>query len=133
MEVVEIGRIKKTEDSNRIVIDERYAEGLSGIEQFSHIIVCYWLDRNDTPEKRSTLEVNPCHNEENPLTGVFATHSPLRPNPLAISIAELLSIEGLSLVIGEIDAFDDSPVIDIKGYFAGVMPREGVRSPEWKR
>ncbi len=133
MKLSAIGRVEKTYDRNFIVIDEPFADGLMGIDQFSHIIVCYWLHENDTPEKRKTLKVHPCHNERNPLTGVFATHSPLRPNPLAITICELRSVDGLRLEIGEIDAFDGSPVIDIKCFMESAMPTAGVRSPRWKQ
>jgi tRNA (adenine37-N6)-methyltransferase len=133
MKLHAIGRVEKTDAGNAIVIDKDLADGLFGIEQFSHIIVCYWLHENDTPEKRKTLKVHPCKNPSNPLTGVFATHSPRRPNPLAISICELRSIDGVRLEIGEIDAFDGSPVIDIKCYIDASMPRDGARSPNWER
>lgn len=133
MKLRAIGRVEKTKDGNFIVIDKPFQEGLSGITQFSHIIVCYWLHENDTPKKRRTLKVHPCGNPSNPLTGVFATHSPLRPNPLAITVCELQSVDGSRLTIGEIDAFDGSPVVDIKCYFDSAMPGDGVKTPDWKR
>lgn len=133
MKLKAIGRVEKSEARNYVVIDKAFGDGLFGIGQFSHIIVCYWLHENDTPERRKTMRVHPCHNPVNPLTGVFATHSPLRPNPIAITVCELLSVDGLRLEIGEIDAFDGSPVIDIKCYIEWSMPREGVRAPRWER
>ena len=86
------------------------------MDGFSHLIVCYWFHQNDTPEKRKVLQVHPRKNKQNPLTGVFGTHSPLRPNLIAISFCKKLAIENNTIVIDRIDAFDGSPVIDIKPY-----------------
>jgi tRNA-Thr(GGU) m(6)t(6)A37 methyltransferase TsaA len=131
MELTQIGTIHKHEGDTMISLDERYADGLLGIEGFSHIIVCYWLHENDTPAKRETLQVHPRKDESIPLTGVFATHSPLRPNPLAITVCRLLAVDGCSLRIDEIDAFDGSPVVDIKCYIDWAMPRDDVLLPDW--
>jgi tRNA-Thr(GGU) m(6)t(6)A37 methyltransferase TsaA len=76
--------------------------------------VLYWFDRNDTPQKRSMLRVHPRGNPDNPLRGVFATRSPLRPNPIALSQVNVLSVRGSLIEIDGIDAFDDTPVLDIK-------------------
>lgn len=143
MELTRIGTVHKSNtdyagetdgpgwDSCFIDIDEPYADALLGIDGFSHIIVCYWFDRNDSSESRSTLRVHPRADENNPLTGVFATHSPLRPNLIAITVCRLLRVEGCRLYLKDIDALDGSPVVDIKCYIDWAMPREGVRLPEW--
>ena len=124
-----IGYIHKTEAQSSIELLPAYREGLLGIEGFSHIIVCYWLHGNDTKKGRSVLQVHPRGDTANPLTGVFATHSPVRPNPLALSLCAIERVEGTSLVITEIDAFDGSPVIDIKCYIP--YDRREVRVPDW--
>ena len=124
-----IGYVRKREVSTTIELLPAYRDGLLGIEGFSHIIVCYWLHENDTAETRSTLRVHPRGDRKNPLTGVFATHSPARPNPIAITVCALKAVERTSLVIDAIDAFDGSPVIDIKCYIP--YEREGVRVPNW--
>lgn len=131
MTLVPIGTVRKTEKGNFIDLEERFSEGLLGLDGFSHVIVAYWLHENDTEERRETLRVHPRHDEANPLTGVFATHSPLRPNPIAITVCELHGIEGCRLSIGDIDAFDGSPVVDIKCYIDWAMPRNGIRLPDW--
>jgi len=126
-----IGFIKKTDDSCEIHIQDQFTDGLLGLESFSHIYVLYWFDRNDTPEKRLTLRVHPRGNKQNPLTGVFATHSPVRPNLLALSLCKIVSISANIIQIEDIDAHPDSPVIDIKCY---IPPREGLEDfqiPEW--
>ena len=77
----------------------------------------YWFHENDTPEKRRTLKVHPRRNLGNPLTGVFATHSPMRPNLIAMTRCRLIAVDGLTLTVDAIDARPGSPVIDIKSFF----------------
>ena len=128
-----VGFIRKKDDTVLIEIDEKYNDALSGLKQFSHINVLYWFHENDTPDKRSVLQVNPRGNKKNPLTGVFATHSPLRPNLIALSLCKILSIDGTTIKIDKIDAFDGSPVIDIKSFFPTRLSIPDVRVPDWER
>ncbi len=81
--VYPIGYVRKAEGRTTIVLDKKYEPGLLRMDELSEIWVFWWFDRNDTPEKRSILRVHPRGNPENPLTGVFATHSPVRPNLIA--------------------------------------------------
>jgi len=112
-----IGRVSKKDDQTFIILDEKYADGLKGLDRHDYVTVVYWFDRNDTPEKRAVLQVHPRGDRTNPLTGVFATHSPLRPNLIAISKCDIVSVQGNVIEIEEIDAFDGSPVLDLKGDF----------------
>jgi tRNA-Thr(GGU) m(6)t(6)A37 methyltransferase TsaA len=109
-----IGEIRKTEKRTFITIFEKFEPGLKGLESFEEVTVVYWFDRNDVPEKRSILQVHPQGNTENPIRGVFATHSPVRPNLIAISKCKILSINRNVIEIDEIDAYDRTPVIDLK-------------------
>ena len=72
--VYPIGWVRKADGRTTIVVDKKYQPALLGLEQFSHVWVLYWFDRNDTPEKRSILQVHPGGNPDNPIRGVFATH-----------------------------------------------------------
>ena len=131
-QIFPIGTIRKDGDTARIEIQEAYREAMDGLEGFSHIIVLYWFDQNDTPEKRGTLKVHPRRDRTNPLTGVFATHSPLRPNLIALTYCRITNIEGGVIHIDEIDAYDGTPVIDIKAYIPiDKVTKEAVRVPEW--
>jgi len=112
-----IGRVVKKDGRTFIEIDRQYITGLKGLEKHSYVDVVYWFDRNDTPEKRAILQVHPRGDKNNPLTGVFATHSPFRPNLIAISKCDIISIKENVIEIKEIDAFDGSPVLDLKGDF----------------
>jgi tRNA-Thr(GGU) m(6)t(6)A37 methyltransferase TsaA len=124
-----IGVVHKEDDAARIHVYAPYTAGLLGLEQFSHILVLYWLHLNDTPEARNILQVHPRKKPANPLTGVFATHSPRRPNPIALSRCRVLSISRDGIAVDQIDALDRSPVIDIKSFFP--YDDEPVRVPDW--
>jgi tRNA (adenine37-N6)-methyltransferase len=127
-----IGRVKKEAGKTEIVLKKKYQPALQGLEDFSHVYVLYWLDRNDTPEKRATLKVHPRGNRHNPLTGVFATRSPLRPNLIALSLSEIVTVRENVLEVRDLDALPDSPVLDLKPY----LPErnlENLRIPAWAR
>jgi len=91
-------------------IQPAYLEGLSRIEVGSEIIVITWLHR----ARRQVLKVHPRNNPSSPLTGVFLTRSPDRPNPLGLHRVKVLEIAANRLTIGPIEAIDGTPVIDIK-------------------
>ena len=89
---------------------EKYAAAVDGIGEWDIIQVICWLHLAN----RDVLTVHPKANLSFPLTGVFGTRSPARPNPLAVYTAELTGVEGLKLTVRGIDAVDGTPVVDIK-------------------
>ena len=109
-----IGKVEKKDGRTTIVLDKKHEPGLLRLDKCSHVTVVYWFDRNDTPEKRSILQVHPRGNKKNPLTGVFATRAPVRPNLIAISQCRIISVKGNVVEIDAIDAFSGSPVLDLK-------------------
>ncbi len=113
-ELVQIGEVIREDGHTYIDIEEKYRDALLGMDQFSEITVIYWFDRNDNAEGRSVLQVHPRGNPVNPVRGVFTTHSPARPNLLGISRCKILSVSGCRIGIEYIDAWDHSPVVDIK-------------------
>lgn len=126
-----VGRIRNLEGKAWIEVDEAYLDAMQGLELFSHILVFYWFHENDTPDKRAVLQVHPCHNPENPLTGIFATHSPMRPNLIALTRCRIMKLEGHKIFLDKIDAHDNSPLIDIKCYFPPEGEDKDVRTPNW--
>ena len=126
-----IGIIKKTASTVGIEVFADYTDALLGLDGFSHIMVLYWFDQNDTAEKRRVLQVHPRKDPRNPLTGVFATHSPQRPNLIGLTVCKIISIHGDLIEIEDIDALDGSPVIDIKCYIPGSDRENDVRLPDW--
>jgi len=91
-------------------IEPQFAEALLGMEVGHELIVITWLH----DAKRDVLKGHPRSDESRPLTGVFYTRSPARPNPLGLHPVTVRAIEGTRLKIGPIEAFDGTPVVDIK-------------------
>ncbi len=126
-----VGFVRKTGPEPRIEIEAEFQDALLGLEGFSHILVLYWFHENDDPAIRSTLQVHPRKDPKNPLMGVFGTHSPARPNLIGITRCRITDITGRTIGLAEIDAFDGSPVIDIKGYIPNDPPLTDVFVPDW--
>lgn len=130
--IVPIGVIETRKEDMWIRIFDAYADGLLGLEQHSHIILLTWFHKNDDPQKRDTLQVHPRGDRCNPLTGVFATRSPVRPNLLALFVCKVLSIEGPRIRIERIEALEGSPVIDIKPYIPRIDAVPEATGPSWR-
>ncbi len=113
-EVRPIGWVRKANGKTRIEIEPAFLPALLGVEDLDAIWVLYWFDRNDTPERRAILQVHPRGDPRNPLRGVFATRAPVRPNPIALSRCRVLAVRGNVIEIDAIDAYPDTPVLDVK-------------------
>lgn len=109
-----VGWIRKADGRTFIEIDKRYQPALMGVERLKTLQVLWWFDRNDTPEKRTILQVHPRGDPANPLRGVFATRSPYRPNLIALTEVEVIAVRDNVIEIDAIDAFTDTPVLDLK-------------------
>lgn len=92
-----------------IEVDTAYAAGLEGVKVGSEIIVITWLHLS----RRDRLKVHPRGNKDRPLTGVFATRSPRRPNPLGLHRVTVRELSGNRLKVGPLEAIDGTPVVDI--------------------
>ena len=102
------------ETVSEIVIDEPLAPAVEGLEEFSHIIVVFWM--NQLQPRPAALKVRPRRDPSLPLVGHLVTRSPYRPTPLGVSVVRLLEREGNVLRVQGLDAVSGSPVIDIKPY-----------------
>lgn len=130
-QIFPVGVVRKKEEATLIEIFEPYGDALLGLEGFSHIQVLFWFHQNDTPERRKTLRVHPRKDQNNPLSGVFATHSPQRPNLIGLTLCKILSIEERRIRVEDIDALDGTPVVDIKCYIPYSVAQSDVRLPAW--
>jgi tRNA-Thr(GGU) m(6)t(6)A37 methyltransferase TsaA len=116
-----IGSVHKEKGHSTLVLNKEVEPALRGLEDFSHVWVLWWFDRNDIPKKRPVLQVHPQGNKnqgnkKNPLTGVFACRSPIRPNLIALTLCRVLSVRGNVVEIEKIDAFTNTPILDLKPY-----------------
>ena len=93
-----------------IVVDERLLEGLTGIAAGQELIVLTWLHR----AARDVLRTHPRDDRSVPERGVFSTRSPARPNPIGVHRVRVLDVDGPRLVVGDLEAIDGTPVLDIK-------------------
>jgi tRNA-Thr(GGU) m(6)t(6)A37 methyltransferase TsaA len=93
-----------------IEIDDWAAEALEGLAAGDEILLITWFHRAD----RDVLRTHPRSDPRNPLTGVFATRSPDRPNPLGLHPVVIRSIDGARLRVGPLEAIDGTPVVDLK-------------------
>lgn len=126
-----LGRVEKDGATVRLRLFDQFSDGLLGLEEWSHVNVFYWFDQNDTPPQRRTLRVHPRGNPKNPLTGVFACRAPVRPNLIALSVCRILAVKGNVVVVDKIDAFDATPIIDLKPFIPADAPTAGVKVPAW--
>ncbi len=117
---------------SEVVIHREMVDILEGIEKYSHLMVLYWAHK--VPEQsRSLTRVPPMGRKDIPLTGIFSTCSPARPNPVLACVVRLCGRRDNVLEVTGIDAINGSPVIDIKPYVREWYPETGIRIPEWMR
>jgi tRNA-Thr(GGU) m(6)t(6)A37 methyltransferase TsaA len=103
---------RETDAVCTIELDPRWIVALHGLESVSHIVVLYWMHE----ARRDLVLQAPHHYSER--RGTFALRSPVRPNPIAASVARLVRIEGNTLTVVGLDCVDGTPLLDIKPYFA---------------
>lgn len=108
----------------------RWEEGLAGIEGFSHLVVLFYLDR---AERRRSAGTRRAAEDASglPPVGFFSTRTPKRPNPIGIACPRLIRREGNRLTVTGIDAWDGTPIIDIKGYYPRDEERPDATIPAW--
>ncbi len=134
-EIHPIGYICETEAGKYIKIDPEYQIGLYQLDTISHIIVLWWIHENDTSEARQARVTIP--RVRNPVVppekmGTFATRSPRRPNPIGMTLVKITAIIDRHIYIDNIDAFDGTPVLDIKPYLPNSDRVDGeIVLPPW--
>ncbi len=121
--------VKDKTRTSEIIIQPELVPALEGITEYSHLHVLFWL-HEISEEKRMMLKVHPRGREDLPLVGAFAVRTNLRPNPIGLTLVELVRVEGNVLTVRGLDAFNGTPVLDIKPYdFRDVA--ENARVPVW--
>ena len=111
-----------------IVLDPRFADGLLGLEEYSHAIIVFYMERDD-PEP-STMRQRPRLRDDMPYVGVFAARGRMRPNRIGITAVEVLAVEADRVRVRALDALNGTPVLDIKPYVPAI-DRRNATVPEW--
>lgn len=123
--------VKEKNRTSQIIIKQELTEALEGITDFSHLFVLFWLNQISNEEKK-TLKVHPRGRKDLPLLGIFATRTKLRPNPIGLTLVELVKAEGNVLTVRGLDAFNGTPVLDIKP-FDFWDTAKNAKVPSWWR
>lgn len=132
VQITFVGVVEKVRgDEATVRIFPEFCEALEGVEEYSHLIVLYWIHLRNSEEDRRTLLVYPKRHKVNLLTGVFACRSPSRPNPIGLCVVELLKRERCTLIVKGLDALENSPIIDIKPYIPETDSVSNARVPKW--
>jgi tRNA-Thr(GGU) m(6)t(6)A37 methyltransferase TsaA len=116
---------------SQIHLQKDLIEGLEGIAEFSHLFVLFYLNQI-TPEQRAILKVHPRGRMDLPLLGVFATRTMLRPNPIGLTLVELVKVEDNVLTVRGLDAYDGTPVLDVKPYDSWDSAKD-FKVPDWMK
>ena len=117
------------EDTSSISLDKQYISGLKGLEDFSHAIIIYHLDKAKY-EKDKHLQRRPQNREDMPLVGIFSQRGKDRPNRIGMTAVKVVSVSEDTLVVKGLDAVDGTPVLDIKPYYPIYDMKDAV-VPEW--
>lgn len=116
---------------SRIVLHPEFAAGLRGIEEFSHLMVIFWLDRAGEDPEPFKLVRSPRGNPKWKPTGVFAQRTKQRVNPIGVTVVRLLKKRGRTLLVSGLDAIEGTPVLDLKPYFPTFDRPARFRVPRW--
>jgi tRNA (adenine37-N6)-methyltransferase len=131
-ELRQIGTIRRAERQIRLEIAEPYRPAMRLLDHFSHVLVFWWANGLDDDAWRETLLTDPPY-APGYTSGVFATRAPYRPNPIAVTPCRILEMdEGTgSLIVDNIDALNDTPIVDLKAYFPVCDRVRDATIPAW--
>jgi tRNA-Thr(GGU) m(6)t(6)A37 methyltransferase TsaA len=132
-EISPIGKVEQTQNGVQLRIFEPYRDALKELGSFGHVIVLWWCHMADTEEYRQTLKCKKPYKSAPEKMGILATRSPIRPNPIALSVVAILGVdqnEGI-IYIPWIDAVPDTPIIDLKPYHPSLDRVRDVSMPQW--
>ncbi len=121
--------VKDKTRTAEIIINKELTPALSGVTDYSHLHILFWM--HEIPnEKRMMLKVHPRGRADVPLMGAFAVRTNLRPNPIGLTLVELVKVDDNVLTVRGLDAFNGTPVLDIKPYDPWDVA-ENARVPAW--
>lgn len=117
-------------DTSEIIIEEQYEQGLTGLAEFSHLIVVYYLDKASFNLEKHLIR-RPQNREDMPMVGILSQRAKDRPNPIGITSVEIQAVNKNIITVKGLDAIDNTPVIDIKPYYPMYDCKMNAVVPEW--
>ncbi len=131
-EIFPVGYVRREEGRTVLEILPAYAPALKELERFSHVQVFWWFSQFQDEMYRQVTQSEHAPYDA-PVLGVFACRSPVRPNPIGLTTAKILRVdhEAGEVEINAIDAFDGTPILDLKAYFPSCDRVKDVRVAEW--
>lgn len=117
------------EDVSRILLEKEYYTGLSGLEEFTHVIIVYYLDKA-VYKREEHLQRRPQNREDMPLVGIFSQRGKDRPNKIGMTSVQIIAVDERSLVVKGLDAINGTAVLDIKPYYP-VYDKKDADVPDW--
>jgi tRNA-Thr(GGU) m(6)t(6)A37 methyltransferase TsaA len=128
-----LGYIRSGDDGFRLEIKPQFHEAMIGLQGFSHIHVIWWSHLIDNPDNRRVLTCEKPYVKSPDNLGIFATRSPLRPNPICMTVSQVLQIDESNgqIIVAYIDAEDGTPILDIKPYLPCSDRVRELTTPDW--
>jgi tRNA-Thr(GGU) m(6)t(6)A37 methyltransferase TsaA len=128
-DIKEMGRRDWDKVISQLVFRPDFEDALEGLKEFSHIIVLFVFHLSPSGES-AAHKIHPQMRPDLPLVGVFATRSPVRPNPLGMAVVELRGHIKNILIVTGLDALDGTPIVDVKPYLPGDSVAK-IKVPDW--
>jgi len=128
-DIKEMGRRDWDKVVSQLIVRPDFADALEGLKEFSHLIVLFWFHLSPAGEN-AAHKTHPQMRPDLPLVGVFATRSPVRPNPLGMAVVKLEGHTKNVLTVTGLDALNGTPILDIKPYLPGDSVAE-IKVPDW--
>jgi len=127
-----IGYIRRSEKNIQLEILEPYRPAMKQLDHFSHVMVFWWAHKHDNEKSRNALQCTPPYAKDK-VTGVFATRAEYRPNPIAMTTCKILKIgeKNGTIQVADIDAYDGTPIVDLKAYFPVCDRVKNAKIPKW--
>lgn len=117
------------ENTSEIILNKEYYNGLNGLEDFSHVIIIYYLDKAKF-DRDIHLQRRPQNRDDMPLIGIFSQRGKDRPNRIGMTSVQIESVNNSSIFVKGLDAIDGTPVLDIKPYYP-IYDKKDAQVPEW--
>lgn len=127
-----IGYVRRSSEGVRLQISKPFRPALKQLEHFSHVMVFWWAHKHDNERSRRALQCEPPY-AKGKTTGVFATRAEYRPNPISMTTCKILKVDETRGIVevADIDAYDSTPIVDLKAYFPVCDRVKCATIPSW--